>query len=90
MKIFAERLRKLRKEKNMTMKELAKEIGTSDVSINNWENGINEPKITYLKRLASFFNISADYLIGLEDESGAKNYINNSFNNFNNTGNFKI
>ncbi len=68
MKIFSERLRELRVENKMSMKDLAKEIGTSDVAINNWENQINEPKITYLYKLANFFNVSSDYLIGLEDE----------------------
>ncbi|MBQ8427326.1 MAG: helix-turn-helix transcriptional regulator [Clostridia bacterium] len=68
MKKFAQRLRELRKEKNLSMKALAKQIGTSDVAINNWENEINEPKATYLYRLAKFFNVSIDYLIGLEDE----------------------
>ena len=68
MKIFAERLRELRTERKLSMKALAKEIGASDVAINNWENMINEPKITYLFRLAKFFNVSSDYLIGLDDE----------------------
>lgn len=68
MKVFAERLRELRTEKKLSMKALAKEIGASDVAINNWENMINEPKITYLFRLAKFFNVSSDYLIGLDDE----------------------
>ena len=68
MEIFAERLRELRRENKLSMKALAKEIGTSDVAINNWENRINEPKITYLYRLANFFNVSSDYLLGLDNE----------------------
>ncbi len=49
------------------MKQLAKEINTTDAAISNWENGINEPKISYLKSIAIYFNVSSDYLIGLED-----------------------
>ncbi len=67
MKIFAERLRELRIEHNLSMKMLASAIKTTDAAISNWENGINEPKISYLKAIAVYFNVSADYLLGLED-----------------------
>ncbi len=67
MEIFAQRLRELRQEKGLSMKQLAKELGTTDAAISNWENEINEPKISYLRSIAMFFNVSADYLLGLED-----------------------
>ncbi len=67
MKIFAERLRELRIEKGLSMKQLAKEINATDAAISNWENNINEPKITYLKVIASYFKVSTDYLVGLEN-----------------------
>lgn len=67
MKIFAQRLRELRQNKNLSMKQLAKELNITDASISNWENEINEPKISYLLDIAKFFNVSSDYLLGLED-----------------------
>ena len=67
MKVFAERLRELRLEKNLSMKQLAKEINTTDAAVSNWENEINEPKISYLKALALYFGVSTDYLLGLDD-----------------------
>lgn len=67
MKVFAERLKELRKEKGLSMIELAQIIKVTDAAISNWENEINEPKISYLKNLATFFGVSSDYLIGLED-----------------------
>lgn len=67
MDTFSSRLRELRQEKGLSMKQLAKNIGTTDAAISNWENGINEPKISYLKTLAVFFGVTADYLLGLED-----------------------
>ena len=67
MKIFAQRLRELRQDKHLSMKQLAKELNTTDAAISNWENEINEPKISYLVAIAHFFNVSADYLLGLED-----------------------
>ena len=67
MKIFAERLRELRNEKGLSMKQLAKAINTTDAAISNWENDINEPKITYLKVIAIYFGVTTDYLLGLEN-----------------------
>lgn len=67
MSIFAQRLRELRQEKGLSMKQLAKELNTTDAAVSNWENEINEPKISYLKDIAQYFNVSADYLLGLEN-----------------------
>ncbi len=67
MRMFAERLRELRNEHKLSMKQLAKEINTTDAAISNWENNINEPKITYLKVIATYFGVTTDYLLGLED-----------------------
>ena len=52
MKIFAKRLRELRTKKGVSMKQLTKALNTTDAAISNWENDINEPKITYLKVIA--------------------------------------
>ena len=67
MSIFATRLRELRIEKGLSMKQLDKVLDTTDAAISNWENCINEPKISYLKSIALYFVVSADYLLGLED-----------------------
>lgn len=67
MKVFAQRLRELRQDKCLSMKQLAKELNTTDAAISNWENEINEPKISYLVAIAKYFNVSTDYLVGLED-----------------------
>lgn len=67
MSIFAQRLRELRQEKGLSMKQLAKALDTTDAAISNWENEINEPKISYLKAIAQYFGVSADYLLGIED-----------------------
>lgn len=88
MKSLGSTIRDLRKERGITQPQLAKALNVSNGIISIWENNINEPKATYIKKLALFFDVSTDYLLGLEDESGAK-YIN-SFNNFNNNGNINI
>lgn len=90
MDIFALRLDKLIKENKITRYKLAKDLKCSKQSVINWCEGFSEPKITYIRQIAEYFDVSADYLLGLEDETGAKTYVNNSFNNFTNSGSFKI
>lgn len=67
LSIFAKRLRELRTDAGLSMKQLANILKTSDSTVSNWENDINEPKISYLKKIAEYFDVSADYLLGLED-----------------------
>ena len=67
MEIFGIRLRQLRLEANLSAKKLAQQIGVSDAAIINWENNVNDIKGEYLIKLAKFFGVSTDYLLGLED-----------------------
>lgn len=90
MDIFEARLKELRLEKNMTQKELAKALETTDDSVFSWEKGRSQPSIEFIRRLTVILDVSADYLLGLEDETGAKTYIRDSFNNFTNNGNIKF
>lgn len=72
MSIFATRLRSLRAEYNISMKTLAKHINATDTAVSNWENNINEPKISYVISIAKFFNVSTDYLLGMGEETNTK------------------
>lgn len=67
MKIFAERLKDLRQEKSLTLKDLSKEIGVSINTISRWEREERLPNIENIVELAKFFKVSAGYLCGLED-----------------------
>lgn len=67
MKAFGEKLRQLRTESKLSAKQLAKIIQVSDAAIINWENNVNDIKGEYLIRLAKYFGVSTDYLLGLED-----------------------
>ena len=66
------RIKELRLEKNLTQSDVAEAIGTSQRNIGRWENGENEPAAIYVKALAEFFGVSADYLLGLEDDFGVR------------------
>lgn len=65
--ICAERIKELRQEKNLSQSVLAQKISVSQKAIDYWERGINEPKATYIVRLADFFDVSTDYLLGREN-----------------------
>lgn len=64
---FAERLKELRKDKNLSQLSLAKELNISDACINRWEKGIRIPNIDSIIILCDYFGCTADFLIGLED-----------------------
>ena len=67
MEIFADRLKDLRTDKGLSLKQLAKQLNVSDVAIGRWEKQQRIPNIIELKKIAEFFNVSADYLLGLQE-----------------------
>ncbi len=64
---FGERLRELRKERNFSQDDLQNEIGYSQSAIARWEANLQTPNIEVLVKVATYFNVSADYLLGLKD-----------------------
>lgn len=62
--MLPERLESLRKALNLSQRQLAKEIQVSQQNINFWETGKRNPKHESLEKLASFFDVSTDYLLG--------------------------
>jgi transcriptional regulator with XRE-family HTH domain len=64
---FPQILKSLREERNLTQTALAAKLGfKSYTSISNWEIGNRFPDITNLIAIAKFFNVSIDYLVGIE------------------------
>ena len=63
---IGEKIKELRKEKGLSQAELGKSIGVSQKAVDYWERGINEPKASYIIKLAKYFNVSADYILGIE------------------------
>ena len=64
---FGEILRNLRTEKNITQGELAKILGCSQSMLTRWENGECEPTAPYIVAVAKFFDVSADYILGIKE-----------------------
>lgn len=67
MKKHLTRLKTLRKEKELSQKQLAEILNTTNSSICDWESGRAEPNIEMLIKIAKFFDVSVDYVLGLED-----------------------
>lgn len=61
---FSKILRELREQRNMTQKEVAEALGIERNSYGNYELGNRTPDKTMLIKLANFFDVSADYLLG--------------------------
>lgn len=72
MKNFGERIKQLRIEKNLTQIELGKILNIRNTTISAWEQDIAEPPYETLKKICIIFDVTADYLLGLEDEDGHK------------------
>lgn len=89
MNLFKYRLKELRKEKNLSQKQLSLHIKYGQSTISEWEKGKIEPTADALLAIADYFNVSVDYLLGRENIDGTKVHISNSFNNNNGKINFK-
>ena len=60
-------LKKLRLEKKLKQIEIAEFLQVSRTTYTQYETGVSEPSLDTLKKLASFFNVSTDYLLGVSD-----------------------
>ena len=66
------RLKTLRKNKNLSQKELADILFVNQTAVSQWERGATSPNPTTLNKLADFFNVSTDYLLNREEPSETK------------------
>lgn len=64
-----EQIKKLRTACGITQVELAKSLGVTKQSVSNWENDNIQPSIDMLIRLAEFFQVSTDYMLGLDTKN---------------------
>ena len=64
MESFKDRLKELRETEGISMMQLANALGVSNAAICKWENGVAEPKVSYLIKISDFFDCTVDYLVG--------------------------
>ena len=64
------RIKELRKAKGMLQKELADELQVAQNTLSYWEQGKFQPDNAMLEKIADFFGVSVDYLLGRDDNKG--------------------
>lgn len=76
------RLKQLRLNKNLTQQQLGKLLSVSGQTILNWENDITYPSVKKLIELASFFDVSIDYLLDFKEKDTNFDKIINILNDY--------
>lgn len=66
---FSERLKKLRKQAQLTQVDVAEKLGISQPAYASWERGIKKPTQENLVKIAQILNVSVDYLVGNLDNT---------------------
>lgn len=66
--MFHERLKYLREKENISREHLAKSLDITYSALSKYETGKREPDFEILQKIANYFNVSADYLLGRTDE----------------------
>lgn len=61
---FSRMLSNLRKEKNLSQREVSNELEISQALLSHYEKGTREPKLAFVVRAADYYNVSCDYLLG--------------------------
>ena len=67
--MLGEVIHNLRKSRNLSQVDVARELGVSKQSVSNWENDNILPSIDMLIKIAQFFSVSTDYLLELDVRS---------------------
>ena len=77
---FGNKVEELLKEKGITKYKLAKETGISKSILSDYCKGTVQPTADIIIIIARYFDVSTDYILGVEDESGRRTVVTNSFN----------
>ena len=67
MKEYYEILRELREDRDKKQSELATVLGTTQQVYSRYENGVNELPIRHLRTLCLYYQVSADYILGINE-----------------------
>lgn len=65
MKIFSERLLELRRERGLSQATVARDLGVSLGIVCYWERNKSDPTATNIAKIARYFNVTSDFLLGL-------------------------
>jgi len=74
--VFSKNLRKLREDKKISQKAAAASLGISQALLSHYEKGIRECGLDFLTHAAGFYEVSADFLLGIADKTDKTEKIN--------------
>lgn len=66
--LFGDRLKELRKERNLTQEDIANMFDVTKNAVYSWEVGKSQPSIEIIKRLAQYFGVTIDYLLNFTQD----------------------
>ncbi len=67
MILFNGRIKELRTEKKLSQSQFGEILGVNQRTVSNWEKNIRQPDFETLEKIAKYFGVTTDYLLGLED-----------------------
>ena len=71
---FPETLSALRREKNISQRQAAAELGISQARLSHYENGAREPGLAFVCRACDYYEVTADYLLCRSDEPAGSDF----------------
>ena len=69
MKSYADILRELREDRDLTQSQVARVLGTTQQVYSRYERGVNEMPVHHLRTLCLYYHVSSDYVLALPKES---------------------
>jgi len=73
MNIFSQRLKEIRKQKNLTQENLAEVLNVSSQAVSKWECGTSYPDLEVLSKISNCLNVSIDYMLGVDKPQKEEN-----------------
>lgn len=69
---ISQRLSELRQKRGLTQAQIAEQLGVKRARYNAWEQAISQPDLDMTKKIATFYNVSIDYLTGFTEMKNAE------------------
>ena len=70
MEKFKDKIKELRRDRNISQQQLANDLKVSKQAVSKWEKGYSLPDIASIEIIATYFGVTTDYLLGRSDEGG--------------------
>ena len=72
LKSFSLVLSSLRRDKGLSQRQVASDLGVSQALLSHYENDAREPKLEFVVKACDYYNVTADYILGRTDDRGDK------------------